>query len=192
MMAYKFEVDYVRRLLAGDGETERHFTTHFGRLLRIKVGGRWHGRSAQQVEDAIQETFVRVLAALRADRLDDPERIGAFVNRVCENVLHEQYRAAARFVPLPAGAEPPASDDPEEQVASQQGMAIAAEMLAELPPRDREVLGLVLVQEVDKDEVCRRFGVTRDHLRVILHRARERFRVLADQRRQARLAARSQ
>jgi RNA polymerase sigma-70 factor (ECF subfamily) len=34
------------------------------------------------------------------------------------------------------------------------------------------------LEEKDKDEVCRQFGVDRDYLRVLLHRAKDKFRVL--------------
>jgi RNA polymerase sigma-70 factor, ECF subfamily len=44
--------------------------------------------------------------------------------------------------------------------------------------RDRELLRAIFLEEGDKDEVCRRFGVDRDYLRVRLHRAKERFRLL--------------
>lgn len=181
MTRYKFDAEYVRLLLAGDPEVERHFTGQFGVLLRVKMRARG-GRSPQQIDDAVQETFARTLEALRAGRLDDPERLGGFVNRVCENVLHEGARAAARLVPLDPGiAEPAAHRDPEAEAAAHQAMELARQVLDALPAKDREILDLVLVQEVDKDEVCRRFAVTREHLRVMLHRARERFRALGEQ-----------
>jgi RNA polymerase sigma-70 factor (ECF subfamily) len=32
------------------------------------------------------------------------------------------------------------------------------------------------MEEIDKDEVCRQFGVNRTYLRVLLHRAKQSFR----------------
>jgi RNA polymerase sigma-70 factor (ECF subfamily) len=49
-------------------------------------------------------------------------------------------------------------------------------VLAELPRKDREVLRLVLLEERDKAEVCQKLRITPEYLRVLLHRARERFR----------------
>ena len=43
-----------------------------------------------------QETFTRVFAALRAGKIRQPDRLGAFVNSMCNNVLLEHYRASSR------------------------------------------------------------------------------------------------
>jgi RNA polymerase sigma-70 factor (ECF subfamily) len=36
----------------------------------------------------------------------------------------------------------------------------------------------IFLDERDKDEVCRDFGVDRDYLRVLLHRAKQSFKLL--------------
>ena len=92
---HDFDADYIRRLVSGDAETERHFTDYFGQLLVLKLRPRL--RSAAQVEDARQETFVRVLSTLKEKGgLASAGSLGAFVNGVCNNVLFEMYRANAR------------------------------------------------------------------------------------------------
>ena len=45
-----------------------------------------------------------------------------------------------------------------------------------LPERDRTILRAVFLEEREKDEVCREIGVTRDYIRVLLHRAKQSFR----------------
>ncbi len=52
------------------------------------------------------------------------------------------------------------------------------EILEQLPERDRRLLREVFLDERDKDEVCRDFGVDRDYLRVLLHRAKQSFKSL--------------
>src|ERR1044071_10272839 len=75
---YSFDGQYVERLIAGDPETERHFTEYFGDLLTLKLRSRL--RSPALAEDARQETFVRVLTALKQKgSLANPESLGAFV-----------------------------------------------------------------------------------------------------------------
>jgi RNA polymerase sigma-70 factor (ECF subfamily) len=49
-------------------------------------------------------------------------------------------------------------------------------ILAELPERDRRVLKAVFFEERDKDEICRDFGIDRDYLRVLVHRAKQSFK----------------
>jgi len=52
------------------------------------------------------------------------------------------------------------------------------EILDGLPERDRRLLREVFLEERDKDQVCRDFGVDRDYLRVLLHRAKQAFKAL--------------
>ena len=47
-----------------------------------------------------------------------------------------------------------------------------------MPERDQALLRAIFFEEQPKDEVCRRFGITRDYLRVVIHRAKEKFRSL--------------
>jgi RNA polymerase sigma-70 factor, ECF subfamily len=168
--------DYVRRLADRDAETEKHFAGHFGRLLRVLIRNRRRSWGDDLIEDVVQETFARVLTAVRNGTLRDADRFAAFMISVCENVLREATRGAARLLPSePDRLDRPAPNDPEAQVAARRSLEVARVVLSSLPERDREILEMVLVQGADKDEVCRRFAVTRDHLRVLLHRARERF-----------------
>jgi len=180
--AQKFEAEHVRLLSAGDAEAQRRFVAHFEPLLRVKI--RIRSGSAvrlQHIDDVVQETFARVLAALRQQRIDDPERFGGFVNRVCENVLHELHRSGGRYTTLESAAEPRALDDPEASAEREEQLAAARQALEHLSERDRDVFRAVLVADEDKDEVCRRFQITRDHLRVLVHRAKERFTAALEQ-----------
>jgi RNA polymerase sigma-70 factor (ECF subfamily) len=52
------------------------------------------------------------------------------------------------------------------------------EILDEMPERDRRILREVFLEERDKSAVCRDFGVDRDYLRVLLHRAKQGFKSL--------------
>jgi RNA polymerase sigma-70 factor (ECF subfamily) len=45
-----------------------------------------------------------------------------------------------------------------------------------LPDKDRELLRWLFFEERDKDEICRELNVDRGYLRVLLHRAKARFR----------------
>jgi len=87
-----FDAAYVERLCAGDRNTQEHFVRYFTELLQIKLRSRLS--SPHAVEDVRQETFARVLAVLSKDGLRQPERLGPFVNTVCNHVLLEHYRAS--------------------------------------------------------------------------------------------------
>jgi RNA polymerase sigma-70 factor, ECF subfamily len=53
---------------------------------------------------------------------------------------------------------------------------IVRQILRELTDRDRALLQSVLLDERDKDEVCAELGISRDYLRVLVHRAKQSFK----------------
>jgi RNA polymerase sigma-70 factor (ECF subfamily) len=175
---YEFDADYVARLTAGDESTERHFTEYFGRLLAIKLRARL--RSAAQIDDVIQETFLRVLTTLRSKGgLQSAGGLGAFVNSVCNNILFETYRAQTKQQNTVPDTELPLESPTasvESSLIGESERALVRRVIATLPSKDRHLLRLVFFEERDKDEICRRMGVDRQYLRVLLHRARNRFR----------------
>ena len=172
-----FDSGYVQRLRNGHSETERHFVTYFSELLLIKLRARFF--TPDLVEDIRQETFTRVLRAVRQESaIQQPERLGAFVNSVCNNVLLEQHRSRKRYDQM--GDETPdvpdTSIDLEGQLISDEAQANVRKVLTKLSPKDREVIRIVLLEEGDKDQLCRKLGVERDYLRVLLHRAKQNFK----------------
>ena len=178
MQFQSFDASYVERLWAGDNGTQEHFVGYFTQLLRIKLRSRL--QSLHAIEDVCQETFARVLAVLRKDGgLRQPERLGAFVNSVCNNVLLEHYRSSKSIESLDEEGRPelPAlGADALDVFAARQIKDKVREILLELPLRDRSLLKAVFLDERDRDEVCQEFGVDRVYLRVLLHRAKQEFK----------------
>jgi RNA polymerase sigma-70 factor (ECF subfamily) len=175
---YSFNAGYVESLCADDPQAQEHFVGYFTELLQLKLRNRL--QSPQAIEDIRQETFARVLSVLRRDGgLRQPERLGAFVNMVCNNVLLEHYRSAGRSESLDEEGRPePAAKgaDALEIAAEGQIKDKVREILLDLEPRDRSLLKAVFIDERDRDEVCKEFGVDRDYLRVMLHRAKQEFK----------------
>ncbi len=178
MQFYAFDAGYIEGLCAGDLPTQEHFVGYFTELIHLKLRSRL--RSGQAIEDVRQETFARVLATLRKENgLRQPERLGAFVNTVCNNVLFEHYRATSRSESLdePDRPELPAAGaSAHDLAAANQLKDKVREILAGMPPRDRGVLKAVFLDERDREEVCREFGVDGEYLRVLLFRARQNFK----------------
>jgi len=176
-LRYEFDRLYVERLAAGDPETEQHFTRYFGDLLSLKLRSRL--RSAAQVDDAKQETFVRVLTAIRKGKgLATPESLGAFVNGVCNNVLFEVYRANDRAIPLEESYEPPdeRGHSAERILMDDEQRARVRRALGQLPDKEQTLLKWLFFDERSKDDICRQLNIDRNYLRVLLHRARNSFR----------------
>ena len=93
-------------------------------------------------------------------------------------MLLEYYRSGLKHVPLDANhLELP------DKVLHLESLAILQEtqqavrnLLLQLPDRDQAILRAIFLDELSKDEVCNKFGVGRDYLRVLLHRAKGKFR----------------
>jgi len=172
-----FDTSYLNRLREGDAETEKHFVSHFTNVIRMSL--RYRLRSWQLIEDIRQETFLRVLNFVRSDRsLDHPERLGAYVHSVCINVMMELLRASTRHPPIPEDALNLADKrvNTENRLISRERKELVRNVLSELAEKDQEILRAVFLDEVDKAEICERFQVDRDYLRVLVHRAKIRFR----------------
>ena len=179
MPRYEFDRAYVERLIAGDPGTERHFTGYFGDLLSLKLRSRL--RSREQIEDAKQETFVRVLTSLKQKGgLKVAEALGAYVNSVCSNVVFEMYRSGSRAVPLEEDFDAAdlgvVLDAGEDDVVAGEDRARVRAALTALAPKERELLNWLFFEGRDKDQICRDLEVDRDYLRVLLHRAKNHFR----------------
>ena len=177
MQFYSFDASYVSNLCAGDPPTQEHFVVYFSELLQLKLRSRLN--SPHAIEDVRQETFARVFSVLRKDGLRQPERLGAFVNTVCSHVLSEHYRSSGSSESLDVDGRPELPDKRAsalEIVVARQTKDKVREILLDLEPRDRSLLKAVFLDERDRDEVCREFGVERDYLRVLLHRAKQEFK----------------
>lgn len=176
---FAFDKGYVERLRDGDHTTEHHFVAYFEQLLRIKLRART--LTSDKVEDLRQETFIRVIAALRREGgVRQPERFGAFVNSICNNVLLEYYRSSSRNQPMEdAHLEIPDKVlDLEGMLITKQSSEHVRRILEGMPERDRGLLRAIFLEEKEKDAVCQEFGVDREYLRVLVHRAKDKFRIL--------------
>jgi RNA polymerase sigma-70 factor (ECF subfamily) len=176
---FTFDQAYLERLRDGDPPTEHHFVSYFEHLLRIKLRSR--ALPSDKVEDLRQETFIRVIAALRREGgVRQPERFGSFVNSICNNVVLEDFRSSRKSQPMDDShlEIPDKALDLEGMLVTKQASEQVRRILKEMPRRDRDLLRAIFLQEKEKDAICKEFGVDRDYLRVLVHRAKDKFRVL--------------
>lgn len=181
MQFFAFDASYVDKLRSGDVRVEDHFVSYFSELILLKLRSRLNSKEA--IEDVRQETFARVLGSLRADRgVRQADRLGSFVNSICNHVLLEHYRSKNR-------RESSLDEEPEAVFVNREPNAlniietkdttrVVRQILNQLTERDRRLLESVLLEERDKDVVCTEFGVTREYLRVLIHRAKQSFKSL--------------
>lgn len=181
MLARSFNREDLQRLASGDRDLENEFVRYFGELLRIRLESRF--REQAWIDDVRQETLLRVLKTIKTEQetITNPEKIGYYVNSVCRNVVLERFRGEGRYA---GGSDDQVLDRPDPSIDLEAGVLTAErqklvrKLLDELSLRDRAILTEVFITEEDKDDICARHEVDRTYLRVLLFRARQRFKDL--------------
>lgn len=137
---------------------------------RIRGYGLRHLRDAAAAADLVQHVLLVVLQAVRAGKINEPEKLGAYVLGTCRNVVRDMQRGDARqrrvaeanAAVLPDGYEPSWSSFDR----------VRLEMcLMGLDARDRAVILATFAYDRDADEIGRAFELSVGNVRVIRHRA---------------------
>ena len=173
MEFFAFDDEYVRRLREGDRWTEEHFVRYFDLLLHMKLRGRL--RAGIDADDVIQEVFMRVLKGLRGEGgVREGSKFGSYVNAICNHVVSELARREHQSEQLDDDIA--SRTDFVAELVTEETKTRIRRVLDSLPQRDAEVLRAVYLEELAKDEICRRLKVERGYLRVLVFRALDKFK----------------
>jgi len=175
---YSFDENYLKRLQDRDPETEAHFCAYFTPLLCAKLKKR--GLIYQDVEDIRQDTFRTALGKIAAGEVRDAARLGAYIHGICTNLIHEHYRRSRVHETINEDGfdVPGTGPNPLQVIEVNEKIKRVRQVLAQMPGRDREILIAILIDERDRDEICREHDVDREYLRVLVHRGLKLFRDL--------------
>ena len=176
-----FDEAYIRSLQNRDPETENHLVSYFSRAIQAKLRARL--RYQDLVEDVLQETFKRLFTHFRSGKtLNNPASLPAFIHVVCHNVMLEMLRFHRRHGNFEENAPEPLDPgpDPEDQLVTSERREGVRKLLEQLPGKDQELLRRLLEGQ-DREAVCKALRVDRSYLRVLLHRALERYKALEGQ-----------
>jgi RNA polymerase sigma-70 factor (ECF subfamily) len=136
---------------------------------RIELYGLRHLRSAAAAADLVHEVLVKVLEAIRAGRLEEPDKLASFVLGTCRNVVLDTRRAEQRqrrlgdALPVDTATAPP--DLASSDVARLFGC------LGRLPEREATVVHMSFFEDRGAEEIAERLALTPGNVRVIRHRA---------------------
>jgi RNA polymerase sigma-70 factor, ECF subfamily len=175
---FPFDDDYVRRLREGDPETEAHFKKYFDLLLRMKLSGRLRSRS--EIDDAIQDVYLRVFNGLRSEGggVHDGHKFGAYVLGICNHRLQELARKHHDETDIDDVVI--LSDEQQfNHLVNDERKKFVQAMLEWLEGengREARIIRALFIDELDKDQICKEWVITRANLRLIVHRALEKFR----------------
>jgi len=164
----------VRRIQDGDVtafDRLYHLTrVDAARTLRHLVGNR------TDVEDLLQETYLRLLSAVKGFRGES--RFRTFLYRVCSNVALSHLRWKRRRPEDPMDAAPEAlvaSEDPEREASRRQAARLVELALERLKPKKRIVFVYYELCGMSPDEIAQAVGSSVNTVRSRLHHARLEF-----------------
>lgn len=126
-------------------------------------------RSATAAEDLVQDLYLRVASLNPAESVDRPS---AYLYRLASNLmldrLRSDRRAGARDASwmqsrrIELGGESVADEpSPEQAVYSRQRLALAAQVINDLPPKTRRAFELHKLQGMTQEETAQTLGVSR-------------------------------
>ena len=140
-------------------------------------------RNAAEAEDAVQETFLRVLK--HESRLSEIRDYRVWLVRIVWNiVLDKKRRAKTRpeneDIADHARALPSADRPADDSVISSQEHGRILSLVDRLPRREREALLLSAVQELTTAEIAATLNTTESSIRSRIFRARRELSVLLE------------
>ena len=175
----KVATELVTRVKRGDPSAEALLVERYNRGLRYLL--RRKTRDPELAEDLLQETWAVALARLRGDSLDEPGRLAGFLCGVARHLALNEMRKTARQKTSPGSdvidMVPDEQDSPMSRASRAEICRNVRRLLGELrQERDREILRLFYVRELEKEAICNRLGVDASHFNRVLFRARQRLR----------------
>jgi RNA polymerase sigma-70 factor, ECF subfamily len=149
----------------------------------------------QDAEDLAQAVFAKAARALPNFRGDAD--LSTWLYRIATNVASDWLRSRAAHeakltVPLPetsdgtsvvdVGAADGDGASPEQQLANKDMHERIRREIGKLPESQRTVLMLSALDGQADDEIARTLGISRDNVKVRLHRARQAFKKIIEAR----------
>ena len=173
--------ELAARIGRGDRSAEDAMVRRYGAGLLYLLKRRT--RDPQLALDLRQDTFQVAIEKLRGARLEEPERLAAYLRGIALNLwVAQQRKNVRRATEVDSEAVEAAADDsggPFAHVSREQVREAVDTLLRELPTaRDREILTRLFIRDEDKSAICAALGVDAAHFNRVLFRAKQRFRDL--------------
>lgn len=163
---------------------ERVYRDTYGRITAYAAR---RCRSPQDAADVVAETFT--IAWRRVRDLPAGEQALLWLYGVARKVLANHFRGEVRRQSLSVELDTELADLYADPASME--LRLIGQVFRTLPEGDRELLSLVAWEGLEREEIATVLGLTRNAVRVRLHRARRRFaRALAEADVQVRTASR--
>ena len=165
-------LELVERARAGDrAARQRLYRQHVQRVFRTVRGML---RSDAEAEDVTQDAMLTALTSLDRYSPRSGTRFAAWLTTIAVNTTRRRFRRRRPELTatgeLPEVADP--SSDPAEDVDLARQRAALLQALAELEPREREIVSLRYGSDLNATEIAAQLRMEPANVRKILERAR--------------------
>ena len=154
---------------AAEAELVRRFAP------RIRLFGLRRLRDHAAAQDLVQEVLMTTLQALRAGRIEQPDRLASFVLGACRMTVVNLHRGEQRRAQLLAQFAHDLAPTFDGSSVPRLDHDRLTDCLAGLPARDRTVVALTFYLDRSADEIARELGTSAGNVRVLRHRALARL-----------------
>jgi RNA polymerase sigma-70 factor, ECF subfamily len=138
-------------------------------------------------EDVLHDVYLAVLAAIRSDRLRQPERLMGFVRTILKRQVNDCLADGARGREISIDDTPAARlrerrPSPEDAVLSREKTQLMKVVIRELSARDAEILTRFYFRGQPEERIRAEMDLTPTQFRLLKSRAKARFTLLVQQR----------
>jgi len=176
----EFDIESVlEAIAAGEPAAETALVRQYSRGLLLMLTQRCG--DVELAADMHQDTFMVVLTRLRKQALDNPQQVKAFIHTTAVNLFINHYRKEKRHNTwgdddaVSAAADP--APDQVRRLEKKDTAKLVHAVINELPgQRDREILWLYFIDEIEKPAICAQLDLSTAHFDRVLYRAKQRLR----------------
>jgi RNA polymerase sigma factor (sigma-70 family) len=170
--AFQHSAGLVQAIAAGDRLAEQAFVDRYMPPVRAMLLAR--SRNPDLALDLRQDVMIEALCALRAGRLNDPEKLTQFVIGIARNLLNNHFRSHRRTEPIEAPEDLPDLSCATLAVEDEERSQRALHAISSLDRVDRDILLLTLVEGLKPGAIAERLGLSNDVVRQRKQRATRR------------------
>ncbi len=189
MPTHPDDLALVERIVGGDEEAAEAFGRQYQK--RFAYLARCAGVPRQDCEDVAQEVWLAAIGQMRRNKFHGESGLGTWLDGIAQHKIADYWRARARanrFAPIASpeqADDAPASEDIVEAAPGNLETGVdyhlvlqVREALERMPPPERALLLLKLLEGYTIEEISRATGLTVNQVGGRLFRAEERFRRL--------------
>jgi RNA polymerase sigma factor (sigma-70 family) len=166
--------ELVREATRGSAEAESQLCRRFLPALMAFAARRLSDPELRR--ELVQDSMLTLLEAIRADRIQEPERASAFLLGICRNLARERLRTDARRQRLmeQSGAVLAAAEEPP--VLPLARPELLEDCLSQLSQRARAIIRRSYADEDTTAEIALALEMRETNVRVARHRALKALR----------------